>query len=107
MQLCEKFPDVVTPLLMTTFQNIVCEKHIMRLKIKLIISPAAQSSDSLDAILQREALYCAIGRCAIRLKDKLPFNAWLEGSLATEARSQNPRCAKSALLLESNLKSLL
>ncbi|KAH6915318.1 ran binding protein 11 [Coprinopsis sp. MPI-PUGE-AT-0042] len=73
MQLCEKFPEWVTPLLMSTFQTVV-----------------SQPSESLDSILQREALYCAIGRCAIRLKDQLPFNNWLEQSLAAEARSQNP-----------------
>jgi hypothetical protein len=41
--------------------------------------------------LQKEALYCAIGRCAVRLKDRLPFSEWLEKTLAVEALSQDPK----------------
>ncbi|KAG2013512.1 ran binding protein 11 [Coprinopsis cinerea AmutBmut pab1-1] len=74
VQLSNQFSDWVTPLLLSTFNSVV----------------TSQPSDDLNAILQREALYCAIGRCAIRLKDSLPFNEWVEHSLAAEARSQNP-----------------
>ncbi|TFK29370.1 ran binding protein 11 [Coprinopsis marcescibilis] len=73
VQLSNQFPDVVSPLLITTFNEV-----------------APQPSETLDAILQKEALYCAIGRCAIRLKDQLPFERWLDTSLTLEARSENP-----------------
>lgn len=45
----------------------------------------------LPTIIQKEALYCAVGRCAIRLKDAIPFNQWLETSLVAEAQETNQR----------------
>lgn len=45
----------------------------------------------LPAIIQKEALYCAVGRCAIRLKDTIPFEEWLEKSLMAEAQETHPR----------------
>lgn len=47
-----------------------------------------------DGILQKEALYCAIGRCAIRLKDELPFDQWTEETLSAESLSQNPKLVR-------------
>ncbi|KAJ2920088.1 hypothetical protein MD484_g369, partial [Candolleomyces efflorescens] len=56
-----------------------------------------QPTPDLPGILQKEALYCAIGRCAIRLKDRLPFADWLEKTLAVEALSQDPKYASDIL----------
>ncbi|KAG6854858.1 hypothetical protein C0991_012048 [Blastosporella zonata] len=42
-------------------------------------------------ILQKEALYCALGRCAARLKDVIPFNEWLEHTLSIEVQNPNPK----------------
>lgn len=72
LQLSNQFPKFVTPLLLETFKQV-----------------ALQPTLDLPGILQKEALYCAIGRCAIRLKDDLPFTEWLENTLAAEALSQN------------------
>lgn len=54
-----------------------------------VICLGQQTSD-LPSILQKEAMYCAIGRCANRLKDEIPFEQWLETTLLPEARETNP-----------------
>ncbi|KAG6830842.1 hypothetical protein H0H92_014494 [Tricholoma furcatifolium] len=54
--------------------------------------PASNTSDiDLQVVLQKEAIYCALGRCATRVKDVIPFNEWLERSLAVEAQDNNPK----------------
>ncbi|KAF9476494.1 ARM repeat-containing protein [Pholiota conissans] len=73
MQLCNQFPDFVVPLLVSTFEQV-----------------APQPSSNLDSVLQKEALYCAIGRCAIRLKNILNFDVWLQGTFFQEAHDANP-----------------
>lgn len=73
VQLCSKHSHFVTPLLIFTFEHVV-----------------GQSPSDIQSILQKEALYCAIGRCGIHLKDLLPFNKWLEHTLTSEARETNP-----------------
>lgn len=45
----------------------------------------------LPAIIQKEALYCAVGRCAIRLKETIPFEQWLDTTLITEAQVTDHR----------------
>lgn len=57
----------------------------------------AQPTVDLSSIIQKEALYCAIGRCALRLKDQIPFDQWLEQHLAVEARENNPRSVDSSI----------
>ena len=52
---------------------------------------AAQTSIDLASVVHKEALYCAIGRCASRMKEVIPFNEWLEHTLASEARDTNPK----------------
>ncbi|KAI0081841.1 ARM repeat-containing protein [Panus rudis PR-1116 ss-1] len=44
----------------------------------------------LQTILQKEALYCAIGRCASKLDSVIPFEEWLQTNLIPEARDTNP-----------------
>ncbi|KAF9008940.1 armadillo-type protein [Cyathus striatus] len=73
MQLSNQFSDFVAPLLVSTFQQL-----------------APQRAVELTDIVQKEALYCAIGRCAIRLKGKIPFEEWLTHTLSEEARDTNP-----------------
>lgn len=43
-----------------------------------------------DDILQREALYCAIGSCAPRLRGEIDFNGWVEIQLAKEVQETDP-----------------
>jgi hypothetical protein len=42
-------------------------------------------------VVQKEALYCALGRCALRLKDVIPFDQWLDHTLSVEAQDTNPK----------------
>ncbi|KAL0067569.1 hypothetical protein AAF712_005284 [Marasmius tenuissimus] len=72
MQISNQFSEYVTPLLETTFQQV-----------------AAQPATDLDSTLQKEALYCALGRCCRRVKDIIPFPQWIEQVLSVEARSTN------------------
>jgi hypothetical protein len=50
----------------------------------------ARPSLALDSVVQKEALYCAIGRCAIRLKNVLQFDVWLQNTFFQEAHDTNP-----------------
>ncbi len=45
----------------------------------------------MPVIVQKEALYCAIGRCALKLKAYIPFEQWAAESLVVEARSSDPK----------------
>ncbi|KAF8076536.1 armadillo-type protein [Lyophyllum atratum] len=74
MQISNQYPQFVTPLLESTFKQIA----------------ARPPSGDLQSVLQKEAIYCALGRCATRLKDVIPFNDWLEHTLIPEARDPNP-----------------
>ncbi|TBU32713.1 ARM repeat-containing protein [Dichomitus squalens] len=73
MTLASQYPQYVQPLIQTTFNNLVGQRAI-----------------DLPAIIQKEALYCAVGRCAIRLKGAIPFKDWLESSLMAEAQETHP-----------------
>ncbi|KAI0719492.1 ARM repeat-containing protein [Cerioporus squamosus] len=72
MTLAAQYPQFVRPLIQQTFNTLV-----------------GQRAMDLPAIIQKEALYCAVGRCAIRLKDAIPFQQWLEVSLVAEAQETN------------------
>jgi hypothetical protein len=48
------------------------------------------TSEDLPSILHKEALYCAIGRCAHRLRDKIPFDQWIATRLSAEVKNSNP-----------------
>ena len=75
MTMSAKYPQFVIPLLKTTFNEIV----------------GGPKADDLDAVLRKEALYCAIGRCYLRLRDELPMDAWLSQSLSVEVKESNPK----------------
>ncbi|KAJ7178998.1 armadillo-type protein [Mycena filopes] len=67
MQLSNQFPDVVPPLLVNMYNNF-----------------ASKPAGDLQEIIQKEALYCAIGRCAPKLKAMIPFDHWIQTTLAEE-----------------------
>ncbi|KIP12739.1 hypothetical protein PHLGIDRAFT_97377 [Phlebiopsis gigantea 11061_1 CR5-6] len=73
MTLANQYHQFVVPLLRATFEQVL-----------------ALPREDLPSILQKEALYCALGRCANKLKDAIPFDQWLSQSLLPEARSTNP-----------------
>ncbi|KAF8195734.1 armadillo-type protein [Mycena galopus ATCC 62051] len=70
MQLSNQFPDVVPPLLVNLYNSF-----------------GTQTASNLQEVIQKEALYCAIGRCSSRLKTMIPFEQWLATTLAAEAKS--------------------
>ena len=45
----------------------------------------------LDGILLREAVYCAIGRTCMKMKEEIPFRDWLTTTLLPEAQETNPQ----------------
>ncbi|KAH8106154.1 ARM repeat-containing protein [Cristinia sonorae] len=69
MTLSSQYRDYVDPLLKATWEE----------------ARSLQSSE-LSVILQKEAVYCALGRCANRLGQLIPFDEWLRDNLAREAR---------------------
>lgn len=44
---------------------------------------------TLPEIIQKEALYCAVGRCAHKLREQIHFDEWLHSNLAAEALNDN------------------
>ncbi|EGN93009.1 hypothetical protein SERLA73DRAFT_116383 [Serpula lacrymans var. lacrymans S7.3] len=72
MTLCSQYKDYVIPLLQTTFSQTI-----------------SQPAVDLPSVIQKEALYCAIGRCAPHLQEVIPFQQWLQQNLITEARETN------------------
>ena len=44
----------------------------------------------LQGVVQKEAIYCAIGRCCHKLKEVIPFAEWAQKILVAEATSTNP-----------------
>ncbi|KAJ7283929.1 armadillo-type protein [Mycena rebaudengoi] len=73
MQLSNHYPSVVGPLLYDFYLHDI-----------------AKPATDLRAVIQKEALYCALGRCATKLKGRLPFEQWLQTTLVTEAQSTSP-----------------
>ncbi|KAI0650678.1 ARM repeat-containing protein [Trametes meyenii] len=69
MTMATQYPQYVRPLIEQTFNQVV-----------------GQQSMALSAIIQKEALYCAVGRCAIRLKESIPFEQWLDTTLIAEVQ---------------------
>ncbi|KAH0839916.1 ARM repeat-containing protein [Lanmaoa asiatica] len=73
MTLAAQYRDYVVPLMEFTFKAMI-----------------EQPTTDLASVVQKEALYCAIGRCATRLRDVIPFNEWMRHKLIVEAREANP-----------------
>ncbi|KAI6047441.1 ARM repeat-containing protein [Pisolithus marmoratus] len=73
MTLASQYRDYVVPLMATTFKDVVSQPTI-----------------DLQSVIQKEAIYCAIGRCASRLRDVIPFTEWMRHYLAVEAKESNP-----------------
>ncbi|EIM88549.1 ARM repeat-containing protein [Stereum hirsutum FP-91666 SS1] len=72
MTLANQYRDFVTPMLAEAFRGII-----------------AQPTVGMDAVIQKEAVYCAVGRCAHRLKDSIDFVQWLDVAM-NEVRNPDP-----------------
>lgn len=57
----------------------------------MLICCVAKPAVTLADILQREAVYCALGRTCHRMRAVIPFGTWLSSTLVPEARSTNPQ----------------
>ncbi|THH15375.1 hypothetical protein EW146_g5093 [Bondarzewia mesenterica] len=71
LTLANQYRDYVAPLLTDAFNQVV-----------------AQPTVTLQDVIQKEAIYCAVGRCAHRLKDSVDFAQWLNVA-STEVHSTN------------------
>ncbi|KAF5390622.1 hypothetical protein D9757_002665 [Collybiopsis confluens] len=68
MQISNQYPQYVTPLLRATFAEV------------------ADKVASEIGIANKEALYCAVGRCCQRLKGEIPFENWVDQILTAEVQ---------------------
>jgi hypothetical protein len=77
MTLANQHQEYVTPLLTSTFLRVFDVRQ-------------NQAAVNLPGVIEREALYCALGRCCHKLKGEIPFEDWLRLIFAEEAKSVNP-----------------
>lgn len=96
--LSNQYKDVVAPLLLATFGQVVGRLDFSSKGVGADSQACAvigQPTPDLASIIQKEALYCAIGRCATRLKALIPFDDWLEEHLVVESQDPNPKCVNA------------
>jgi hypothetical protein len=67
----------------------------------------AQPAVDLPSVLHKEAIYCAVGRCDIRLKEVIPFQRWIESILLPEARGTGVKSVPSLGLILADELNLL
>ncbi|KZT19271.1 ARM repeat-containing protein [Neolentinus lepideus HHB14362 ss-1] len=72
MTLAAQYKEFVVPLMEATFKQVI-----------------SQPTVDLASVVQKEAVYCAIGRCATKLKGVIPFDQWLEHTLIPESQETN------------------
>jgi uncharacterized protein YbaR (Trm112 family) len=107
LQLTNHYSDYVIPLLSGLFKQSagLCGQLPLvhsQTSTFYLVTPAVD----LESVIQKEALYCALGRCAFRLKDEIPFNQWLQHTLSHEAKeSNNPKCVSVSFEREIKLLS--
>lgn len=80
MTFANQYRDFVTPLLVKAFANVNGKKTLRVADILIFAEKVFQERPpaSLQDIVQKEAVYCAIGRCAHRLRDDLNLSSWIE-----------------------------
>ncbi|KAI0268377.1 ARM repeat-containing protein [Gloeopeniophorella convolvens] len=72
MTFSNQYRDIVTPLLVKAFANI-----------------NERQPSGLQDIVRKEAVYCAIGRCAHRLRDDINLSLWMDIAI-DEAKNTSP-----------------
>jgi len=91
--LINNYSDYVVPLLYEIFKS--AGAFVLPAPILLTINSiwlSATPAVDLNTVIQKEAIYCALGRCAHHLKKEIPFDQWLQHTLAVEAKEPaNPR----------------
>ncbi|KZT42903.1 ARM repeat-containing protein [Sistotremastrum suecicum HHB10207 ss-3] len=48
------------------------------------------TANDLQGIVQKETMYCVVGRCASRLRGEIDFESWLRDQLVPEAQQSDP-----------------
>jgi hypothetical protein len=92
MTLASQYGDYVAPLIRSYLEEVVGEAQIfiqVKPPLKLVSSAAVPATD-FPSVLRKEALYCAVGRCAHRLRDLTGLDGWINQSLTAEALDPNP-----------------
>lgn len=74
-----------------TFKEIARNSYSPFQKCLMIHFYLAKLPVSMDDIVQKEALYCAVGRCARRLKGVVEFESALETIFTVETDQTNPK----------------
>ncbi|KAI0030712.1 ARM repeat-containing protein [Vararia minispora EC-137] len=85
MTFSSQYPEITNPLLVTAFNNV-----------------NSKPATTLDAVLEKEAVYGAVGRCSHRLKEMMDLSAWL--NLAAQ-ESRNPE--RDYLIIKRRIAWLL
>jgi len=92
MTLSIQYDETVAPLIQSYWIQMKGENLVgvsPRLFGSLMTVPDARAV-TLPEIVQKEALYCAVGRCAHKLREQINFDEWLHSNLAAEALNDNP-----------------
>lgn len=91
--LINNYSNYIVPLLSEIFKS--TSASVLPAPTLLIVNLmwlSVKPAVDLNTVIQKEAIYCALGRCAHRLKKEIPFNQWLQHTLAVEAKEPtNPR----------------
>jgi hypothetical protein len=104
IQISNQFPEFVTPLLQAFFNEIAGWSCSLRYTLILTLrAPPDKPALDVESAVQKEAVYCAIGRCCQKLKDCIPFNQWIQQTLSVEAQDTSP----SAPILKRRMAWLL
>lgn len=93
MTLAAQYRDYVVPLIESAFQGMIGEHSSFQvLRVTFVHTPGVERPTmDLAGVLEKEALYCAIGRCATKLQGVIPFNEWMRHRLIVEARESDAK----------------
>ena len=92
MTLAIQYDETVAPLIKSYWVQMKgeCLAGVSPRLFGLLITGADAQAVTLSEIIQKEALYCAVGRCAHKLREQINFDEWLHSNLAAEALNDNP-----------------
>jgi hypothetical protein len=93
MTLANQYREFVSPLLVKAFANVNGRKLLCMANIQFFTDKSLKERPpaGLQDIVQKEAVYCAIGRCAHRLRDDLDLSSWIEIA-KEEAKNPSAEC---------------
>lgn len=97
MTFCNQYKDYVVPHLCDMLSEVCSEFYyfVNILAHSTIDTNPDQPTIGLEKALQKEAVYCAIGRCASRIRDALNFTDFVQVTLMHDSHNESPVYAKS------------